>query len=201
MAGFAAASRARGSSSTRRAGHGADARYRHRAGHPRLAHPNATAQTPGGWRRSRSRPGAAGGRQSLHLRDKPCCTLALWGLMLAGVEQCSRAGTDLTRLGDRRNAPPPPPSSQPRPSGFVDLLSRPARPTSTIPVCRRGRPVETRVSVRTTARADAVVICAFGGGGPRRRSGCTVDRGSRRRATGSWPRAERELTRGDVRGR
>ena len=60
-----------------------------------------------------------------------------------------------------------------------------------------------RISVRTTERADAVAITgAFGGGGHARAAGCTIeaplDGGRERRMLDE---CERELDRGDARGR
>ena len=63
-------------------------------------------------------------------------------------------------------------------------------------------PAETRVSVRTTARADAVAITsAFGGGGHARAAGCTVAAPLDDAREQVLAEAERELARGDARGR
>ncbi|MGZ6256802.1 MAG: DHH family phosphoesterase, partial [Candidatus Limnocylindria bacterium] len=87
--------------------------------------------------------------------DKPFSTLALWGLMLAGVEQraderivfASMTGAMLARTGEQPTAS----------EGFVDLLGSTRRADVTI-LFKEVGPEETRVSVRTTARADAVAI-------------------------------------------
>ncbi|MGZ6299791.1 MAG: DHH family phosphoesterase [Candidatus Limnocylindria bacterium] len=131
--------------------------------------------------------------------DKPFSTLALWGLMLAGVEQraderivfASMTGAMLARTGEQPTAS----------EGFVDLLGSTRRADVTI-LFKEVGPEETRVSVRTTARADAVAIAAaFGGGGHPRAAGCTVNAPIEAAREPVLAEAERELARGDARGR
>jgi phosphoesterase RecJ-like protein len=131
--------------------------------------------------------------------DKPFSTLALWGLMLAGVEQraeerivfASMTSAMLARTGEQPTAS----------EGFVDLLGSTRRADVTILFKELG-PEETRISVRTTARADAVAIAAaFGGGGHPRAAGCTVNAPIEAAREPVRAEAERELARGDARGR
>jgi phosphoesterase RecJ-like protein len=83
--------------------------------------------------------------------DKPYSTLALWGLMLAEVGEEPTAG-----------------------EGFVDLLGSTKAADITV-LFKEVDDTSTRVSVRTSDRADAVAItAAFGGGGHARAAGCTV---------------------------
>ena len=102
--------------------------------------------------------------------------------MLAGIGQRARrarscyASMTLAMLrADREQTRAPP-------RGSSTCWHRPRAPTSRSS-SRRSEPTETRVSVRTTDRADAVAITsAFGGGGHARAAGCTVDRAARGRA-------------------
>ncbi len=58
------------------------------------------------------------------------------------------------------------------------------------------------MSVRTSARADAVAITsAFGGGGHARAAGCTVDGPLDEARARVLAESERELERADARGR
>ena len=85
--------------------------------------------------------------------------------------------------------------------GFIDLLASTKDADITV-LFKEAGPSEIRVSIRTSARADAVAITsAFGGGGHARAAGCSV--------AGTLPEAtsrvlaecERELDRADARGR
>jgi bifunctional oligoribonuclease and PAP phosphatase NrnA len=59
-----------------------------------------------------------------------------------------------------------------------------------------------RVSVRTSANADAVAITsAFGGGGHARAAGCTIDAPLAQAKARVLEECERELDRADARGR
>jgi phosphoesterase RecJ-like protein len=85
--------------------------------------------------------------------------------------------------------------------GFVDLLGSTRLADVTV-LFKEVGPGETRVSVRTSARADAVAICAaFGGGGHPRAAGCTLDAPLPEARGLLLAEAERELSRGDARGR
>ncbi|HET8587372.1 MAG TPA: DHH family phosphoesterase [Candidatus Limnocylindria bacterium] len=104
--------------------------------------------------------------------DKPFSTLALWGLILAGIGQrCEgrivHASMTLAMLGETNETPS---ASE----GFVDLLAS-TRAADVTVLFKEAEAAVTRVSVRTTERADAVAITsAFGGGGHARAAGCTV---------------------------
>ena len=131
--------------------------------------------------------------------DRPYSTLALWGLMLAGIGQraggrivfASMTAAMLATTGEEPTAS----------EGFVDLLASTKLADVTILLKEVG-PDETRVSVRTTARADAVAITsAFGGGGHARAAGCTVAAPLDDAREQVLAEAERELARSDARGR
>jgi len=131
--------------------------------------------------------------------DKPFSTLALWGLILAGIEQrvdgrivyASMTNAMLAATGEQPTAS----------EGFVDLLGSTRQADVTI-LFKEVGPLETRVSVRTTSRADAVAITsAFGGGGHPRAAGCTLRVALLDAREQVLAEAERELARGDARGR
>jgi phosphoesterase RecJ-like protein len=131
--------------------------------------------------------------------DRPYSTLALWGLMLAGIGQraggrivfASMTAAMLATTGEAPTAS----------EGFVDLLASTKLADVTI-LFKEVGPEETRVSVRTTGRADAVAITsAFGGGGHARAAGCTVAAPLDAAREQVLAEAERELARGDARGR
>lgn len=131
--------------------------------------------------------------------DKPFSTLALWGQMLAGIGQQAEgrivfASMTLAMLAATGEQPT---ASE----GFVDLLGSTKQADVTI-LFKEVGPGETRVSVRTSARADAVAITsAFGGGGHARAAGCTVTGPMEAAREVVLAEAERELARGDARGR
>jgi phosphoesterase RecJ-like protein len=164
-----------------------------------FAHPNATARTL----RVAAELVEAGAPLSAINRavyaDKPFSTLALWGLMLAGIGQraggrivhASMSAEMLASTGEQPTAS----------EGFVDLLGSTRLADVTILFKEVGTN-ETRVSVRTNARADAVAITsAFGGGGHARAAGCTVGAPLDAARAAVLAEAERELVRGDARGR
>ena len=164
-----------------------------------FAHPNATARTL----RVAAELVEAGAPLSAINRavyaDKPFSTLALWGLMLAGIGQraggrivhASMSAEMLARTGEQPTAS----------EGFVDLLGSTRLADVTI-LFKEVGPSETRVSVRTSARADAVAITsAFGGGGHARAAGCTLEAPLDAAFEPVLAEAERELARGDARGR
>jgi phosphoesterase RecJ-like protein len=164
-----------------------------------FAHPNATARTL----RVAAELVEAGAPLSAINRavyaDKPFSTLALWGLMLAGIGQraggrivhASMSAEMLARTGEQPTAS----------EGFVDLLGSTRLADVTI-LFKEVGPSETRVSVRTSARADAVAITsAFGGGGHARAAGCTLETPLDAAREPVLAEAERELARGDARSR
>ncbi|HEV8252514.1 MAG TPA: bifunctional oligoribonuclease/PAP phosphatase NrnA [Candidatus Limnocylindria bacterium] len=164
-----------------------------------FAHPNATARTL----RVAAELVEAGAPLAAINRavyaDKPFSTLALWGLMLAGIGQraggrivyASMTAAMLASTGEQPTAS----------EGFVDLLGSTRLADVTI-LFKEVGPQETRVSVRTSALADAVAIAsAFGGGGHPRAAGCTLQSGLEDAREPVLAEAERELVRGDARGR
>jgi len=164
-----------------------------------FAHPNATPRTL----RVAAELVEAGAPLSAINRavyaDKPYATLALWGLMLASIGQrcdgrivyASMTAAMLAQTG-----------SQPTASeGFVDLLGS-TRAADVTLLLKEVGPTVTRVSVRTTQRADAVAItAAFGGGGHARAAGCTLELALDEARTRVLAECERELARADARGR
>lgn len=137
-----------------------------------FAHPNATART---LRVSADLVEAGAPLTAINraiYADKPFSTLALWGMMLAGIGErldgrivhASMTTGMLTATGELPTAS----------EGFVDLLASTRSAEVTI-LLKEITATETRASVRTTERADAVAITsAFGGGGHVRAAGCTV---------------------------
>ena len=164
-----------------------------------FSHPNVTPRT--------LRVGAdlveAGAPLSmLHRRiyaDKQFSTLALWGLILAGIgsrrdgrivyasmtqEMLVRTGTDAIAS-----------------EGFIDLLASTKAGDVTV-LFKQAEPDRVRVSVRTSANADAVAITsAFGGGGHARAAGCAVDAPLSEAMPRVLEECERELDRADARSR
>jgi phosphoesterase RecJ-like protein len=131
--------------------------------------------------------------------DKPFSTLALWGLMLAGIGQrcdgrivhASMTMEMLAQTGEQPTAS----------EGFVDLLAS-TRDADITVLFKQAEPGSTRVSVRTTERADAVAITsAFGGGGHARAAGCTVEEPLEEARERVLAECERELDRADAGGR
>lgn len=164
-----------------------------------FAHPNATPRTL----RVAAELVEAGAPLSRLNRavyaDKPFSTLSLWGRMLNGIqERCEgrivHAAMTLDMLretGEQPNAS----------EGFVDLLGSTKAADITV-LFKEAEPGRTRVSVRTTDRADAVAITgAFGGGGHARAAGCTVEQPLPAARELVLAECERELARGDARGR
>jgi phosphoesterase RecJ-like protein len=131
--------------------------------------------------------------------DKPFSTLALWGMMLAGIGQrCDGrivfASMTAQMLKDAGESPT---ASE----GFVDLLGSTKAADITV-LFKQVEEESTRVSVRTTERADAVAItAAFGGGGHARAAGCTVAASLDVAREQVLAECERELARADAGGR
>lgn len=131
--------------------------------------------------------------------DKQFATLALWGLMLAGIssrrdqrivyatltqEMLVRTGNDATES-----------------ENFIDLLASTKAADITV-LLKEGDASRVRVSVRTSAKADAVAITsAFGGGGHARAAGCTIEGALAEATPRLLDECERELDRADARGR
>lgn len=164
-----------------------------------FAHPNATPRT---LRVAADLLAAGAPLSRLHravYADKPYSTMALWGRMLDGMSQrcdgrivySSMTLAMLAEIGERPSAS----------EGFIDLLA--STKTGDIAVLfKETDATTTRVSVRTTERADAVAITsAFGGGGHVRAAGCTLAEPIERARELVLAECERELARGDARGR
>ena len=164
-----------------------------------FAHPNATPRTL----RVAAELVEAGADLSRLNRavyaDRPFSTLALWGLMLAGIGQrcdgrivfASMTAAMLQETGEMATAS----------EGFVDLLASTKAADITV-LFKEVDAGSTRVSVRTTERADAVAItAAFGGGGHARAAGCTVQAPLADAREQVLAECERELARADAGGR
>jgi phosphoesterase RecJ-like protein len=164
-----------------------------------FAHPNATPRTL----RVAAELVEAGAELARINRavyaDKPFSTLALWGMMLAGIGQrcdgrivfASMTAQMLKEVGESATAS----------EGFVDLLGSTKAADVTV-LFKQVEEESTRVSVRTTERADAVAITgAFGGGGHARAAGCTVGATLDVARERVLAECERELARTDAGGR
>lgn len=164
-----------------------------------FSHPNVTPRT---LRVGADLLGAGAPLAALHrtiYADKQFATLALWGLMLAGISSrrdgrivyATLSLEMLQRTGNDAIAS----------EGFIDLLASTKAADITV-LIKEADATQTRASVRTSAHADAVAITsAFGGGGHARAAGCTIEAS----LTDAVPRlldeCERELDRADARGR
>ena len=131
--------------------------------------------------------------------DKPYSTIALWGRILAGVGErrdarivhASMTTAMIAEVGAEQNAA----------EGFIDVLAL-TREADVAVLFKEVDASEVRVSVRTSARADAVAVTqAFGGGGHARAAGCTVRQPLDAARTAVLDECERELDRADARGR
>jgi phosphoesterase RecJ-like protein len=131
--------------------------------------------------------------------DKPYSTLALWGLMLAGMGQrCDERIVHASMTLEMLAATGEQPTAS---EGFIDLLASTKRGDVAV-VFKEVDPTTTRVSVRTSERADAVAITsAFGGGGHVRAAGCTLAVGIDAARELVLAECEREVDRADARGR
>jgi bifunctional oligoribonuclease and PAP phosphatase NrnA len=164
-----------------------------------FSHPNATPRT---LRVTADLVAAGAPLSALHraiYADKPFGTMQLWGRMLNGIDQ-RRDGRivygsqTLSMLEDTGSEPT-------ATEGFIDLLAGTKAADVTV-LFKEAASTEVRVSVRTTARADAVAItAAFGGGGHARAAGCTVDRPLTEAIGLVLDECERELERADARSR
>jgi phosphoesterase RecJ-like protein len=85
--------------------------------------------------------------------------------------------------------------------GLIDLLASTKAADVTV-LLKEVDATHVRVSVRTSARADAVAITApFGGGGHARAAGCSIDEPLVEARARLLAECERELDRADARGR
>ena len=131
--------------------------------------------------------------------DKPFSTLALWGEILAGVAHRHEgrivyAVMTIAMLAETGTDPI---ASE----GFIDVLASTKEADITV-LIKEVDATHARVSVRTSARADAVAITsAFGGGGHARAAGCSIDAPLAEALTKLLEECERELDRADARGR
>jgi phosphoesterase RecJ-like protein len=161
-----------------------------------FAHPNATPRTL----RVAAELVEAGADLSRLNRaiyaDKPYSTLALWGLILAGIGQrcdgrivhASMTVGMLQETGESATAS----------EGFVDLLASTRAADITV-LFKEVDATSTRVSVRTTERADAVLVTSvFGGGGHARAAGCTLAAPLDAAREQLLAECERELARADA---
>jgi bifunctional oligoribonuclease and PAP phosphatase NrnA len=164
-----------------------------------FAHPNATPRT---LRVAADLVAAGAPLSAIHrsiYADKPFSTLALWGRILAGAEalhegRIVHASMTLVMLAETGTEPV---ASE----GFIDLLAG-TRTADVTVLFKEADANEVRVSVRTSARADAVAITsAFGGGGHVRAAGCTVTAPLAEARRRVLDECERELERADARGR
>jgi phosphoesterase RecJ-like protein len=164
-----------------------------------FAHPNATPRT---LRITADLVEAGAALSAIHRRiyaDKPFSTLALWGRILAGSEEALggrvvHASMTLTMLAETGTEPV---ASE----GFIDLLASTKAADVTV-LFKEAGPDEVRVSVRTSARADAVAITSvFGGGGHARAAGCTIGVPLAEARERVLAECGREIERADDRGR
>lgn len=164
-----------------------------------FSHPNATPRT---LRVAADLMEAGAPLSAIHrsiYADKPFGTLALWGRIMAGLAQRSdgrivHAAMTTAMLADTGTDPV---ASE----GLIDLLASTKRADITV-LFKEVDASHTRVSVRTSARADAVAITsAFGGGGHARAAGCSIDAPLAEAEARLLAECERELDRADARGR
>ena len=164
-----------------------------------FSHPNATPRT---LRVGADLLEAGAPLATLHraiYADKPFSTLALWGRILAGAHESgdARIVHALMTLAMLRETGTTAVASE----GFIDLLAS-TRTADVTVLFKEADATEVRVSIRTSARADAVAITsAFGGGGHARAAGCSVARPLAEAITEVLAECERELERADARSR
>jgi bifunctional oligoribonuclease and PAP phosphatase NrnA len=108
------------------------------------------------------------------LAELPYPTMALWGRMLNGIGQHLDGRIVYTLL--TRQMLEETETEQHDADGVAEFMSMAKGATVTL-LLREVGPSETRVSIRTADGVDATrIAAAFGGGGHRRRAGCTVTR-------------------------
>lgn len=164
-----------------------------------FSHPNATPRT---LRVAADLLAAGAPLSAIHrsiYADKPFSTLALWGRIMAGIAErrhgrIVHAAMTTAMLADTGTEPV---TSE----GLIDLLASTKAADITVLV-KEVDASHVRVSVRTSARADAVAITsAFGGGGHARAAGCAIDAPLAEATTKLLDECEQELDRADARGR
>jgi bifunctional oligoribonuclease and PAP phosphatase NrnA len=164
-----------------------------------FAHPNATPRT---LRVAADLVEAGAPLSAIHrsiYADKPFSTLALWGRILAGaVSRRDGRVVHATMTADMlRETETEPVASE----GFIDLLASTKAADVTV-LFKEADASGVRVSIRTSARADAVAITSvFGGGGHARAAGCTVTAPLDEAIRLVLEECDRELDRADARGR
>lgn len=164
-----------------------------------FAHPNVTPET---LRTAADLVAAGAPLSEINRRlyvDRPYSTLALWGQVLAGLEE--RCDTRIVHasmtLAMLAAAGALPSASE----GFIDLLTSVDSAEISV-LLKEAENGEIRVSVRTRSAADAVAItAAFGGGGHARAAGCTVPGPLDAARALVLAECERELARVDAGGR
>ncbi|HEX7196868.1 MAG TPA: DHH family phosphoesterase [Candidatus Limnocylindria bacterium] len=163
-----------------------------------FSHPNATPRT---LRVAADLVAAGAPLSAIHrsiYADKPFSTLALWGRIMAGMDQrrdgrIVHASMTVAMLAETG-------SDAVASEGFIDLLASTKAADITV-LLKEVDATHVRVSVRTSARADAVAITsAFGGGGHARAAGCSIDAPLAEARTLLLDECERELDRADARG-
>lgn len=164
-----------------------------------FAHPNATPRT---LRVTADLVEAGAPLSAIHraiYADKPFSTIALWGRMLntATERRDGRLVWARMTLAMLEETGTQPVASE----GFIDLLAS-TRSADVTVLFKEADASEVRVSVRTSAHADAVAITtAFGGGGHARAAGCTLAAPLGEAVERVLDECERELDRADARGR
>ncbi len=164
-----------------------------------FSHPNATPRT---LRIAADLVEAGASLSRIHrsiYADRAFSTLALWGRILAGAAELhdGRIVHASMTLGMLRETRTDPVASE----GFIDFLATTKAADITL-LIKEADASQVRVSVRTSAHADAVAITsAFGGGGHARAAGCTIDAPLAQATARVLEECERELDRADARGR
>lgn len=164
-----------------------------------FSHPNATPRT---LRVAADLVEAGAPLAAIHrsiYADKPFATLALWGRIIAGIAEREEgrlvyASMTTAMLSETGTDPV---ASE----GMIDLLASTKTADVTV-LFKEVDATHVRVSVRTSAAADAVAITsAFGGGGHARAAGCSIDGPLAEAMDKLLDECERELDRADARGR
>jgi len=131
--------------------------------------------------------------------DKKFATLALWGLMLAGIS--SRRDGRIVYATLTTEMLVQTENDTIASEGFIDLLASTKAADITV-LIKDADESHVRASVRTSERADAVAITsAFGGGGHARAAGCSIEGTLNEAIPRLLDECERELDRADARGR
>jgi phosphoesterase RecJ-like protein len=164
-----------------------------------FSHPNATPRT---LRVAADLVEAGAPLSAIHrsiYADRPFSTLALWGSIMSGIAQrrdgsIVHAAMTTAMLAETG-------SDAVASEGFIDLLASTKAADITV-LFKEVDATHVRVSVRTSARADAVAVTsAFGGGGHARAAGCSIDAPLAEAEARVLAECERELDRADARGR